>query len=143
MQFWREQADRVGVTLVDYQRIYFGNSCGMALPAAEVKARSRGALNTNPTGRFTMDRAALAEFENNGLKKHFAEWITKMTHVPVSEKTFCEDLKDGTALCSIMARIEGSGIPKFHNVKQSPKHLREFQRRDNLVGVSLFVLTLD
>ncbi len=83
-----------------------------------------------------MDRAALAEFENKGLKSHLANWLTKMTRVPVAEDTFCEDLKDGTALCSIMARIDGSGMRSFHNVKESPPHLRDFQRRDNLVGVS-------
>lgn len=71
--------------------------------------------------------------QNKAMLEHYASWLTDMTGVRVRRRYFAEDLADGTALCSIMARIPDSGVKTFKNVRESPPHLRPFHARDNMV----------
>lgn len=89
-------------------------------------------LKAAASGRFSMDREEVRKAKDKELVSHFAGWLTRMSGVKIRRKTFLKDIGDGTALCTVMAKIEDSGLTKYHNVPASPKHLKAFHGKENL-----------
>ncbi|KAH9253363.1 hypothetical protein BASA81_008714 [Batrachochytrium salamandrivorans] len=92
-------------------------------------AKDRLPLQHAPTESYTVKRSELKQAEDLKLVKHFASWLTKITHGrrQITEEEFENDLLDGVALCEVMQQLEGSGLVKFH---QEPKS--SFQAKENL-----------
>jgi hypothetical protein len=99
---------------------------------AAVKQERRGVQWQPGSDRYSVDRATHLERENDALRLHFAEWVGDMTGLPVRAETLCEDLESGQALCSIVARIPGSGLDAFHDLRDCSAHLQAFKGRDNM-----------
>ena len=76
----------------------------------------RQPLVTNPTGNFTLKRGEHKQVETVQLLSHFAEWLTKVTGVPVGAETACEDLANGVCLCKLLTMLPSSGVTKYHDV---------------------------
>jgi len=90
-------------------------------------------LKASASGRYTADREELLKSSNSILQKRLAAWLSEMSGLPVREEVFTHDLSDGTVLCKIMNRVPGSGLKSFKNARKSPRHLKAFHARDNLV----------
>ncbi|GBG30521.1 Myophilin [Hondaea fermentalgiana] len=91
------------------------------------------AADARKSSRYSMEREELVALHDRALLEHYAQWVTEMTGVRVRRKAFTQDLLDGTALCSIVARVPDSGVKSYKDVRQSPAHMRAFHARDNMV----------
>ena len=76
-----------------------------------------------------MKRGNFRSEENIYLATQFAEWFGHLTGKKVGEgdESFCESLNDGTVLCKVIQRIEGSEVSKIHDPAGNP-----FQGRENI-----------
>ena len=61
---------------------------------------------------FTLKRGDFRSEENNYLATQFAEWFGAITgkFIGGMEESFCIALDDGTVLCRVIERVEGSEI---------------------------------
>jgi hypothetical protein len=71
------------------------------------------------------------EFKQNQdlkLVSHFCDWLTKVSEgKAITEENFESDLMDGVALCTVMQKLQGSGLVKFHATPRTA-----FQAKENL-----------
>ena len=82
-----------------------------------------------------MKREEYKHMEDLRLVKHFADWLSKIGEKKITEENFEEDLLDGVALCTVMSKINGSGLTSFHTLKESSvPSLDIFKAKENLVA---------
>jgi len=72
---------------------------------------------------------------NFTLKK---EEIENLEDRYISEKNFDHDLSDGVALCTVMSKIQGSGVTSFHKVAPVGGH----KARENFITFQIAVQRL-
>lgn len=95
--------------------------------------KNRKPLAHNPTASFTMKRDEYKQMEDVRLISHFASWLSKVSGRPVADETFEQDLMDGVALCTVMSKISGSGVQRFHVMEPgSTQPLEAFKARENI-----------
>jgi len=99
----------------------------------DVVTKNRRPLSHNPKASFTGKREEFKQVEDVRLVAHFASWLSKVSGRPISDETFEKDLLDGVALCTVMSKIQGSGIEKFHAIPiGSIEPLDTFKSRENI-----------
>lgn len=107
------------------------------MPATNQGAKpKRVTLVVKPGQSFTVKRGEARAQENAYLSELFCEWFGKLTNKKLRADNLLEDLKDGTVLCSVVSRIPGSGLTKYHNPAKN-----EFQGKENLLIFSKLTTT--
>ena len=78
-----------------------------------------------------MKRGNFRSEENIYLATQFAEWFGHLTgkEIGEDEASFCESLDDGTVLCRVIQRIEGSEVSKTNDPAENA-----FKGRENIVA---------
>ena len=85
-----------------------------------------------------MKRGEFKQMEDVRLISHFASWLSKVANRPVNEDTFEQDLMDGVALCTVVSKLKGSELTKFHELpKGTNQPLDTFKARENMVSFTL------
>lgn len=96
--------------------------------------KDRKPLQCNPTASFTMKREEFKQNEDLRLVSHFAHYLSKVGDKPVSEENFESDLLDGVCLCRLMAKLNGSGMTKFHDNINNTNLADAWKSKENLVS---------
>lgn len=98
---------------------------------------ARAPLSHAPTQHFTLKRSESKMIENMKLLTHFAEWLSKASGRPVHMDTFENDLMDGIVLCTVVSKLEGSNLYKFHQISTEDSlsaPLTLFKAKENMTS---------
>jgi len=87
---------------------------------------------------FTLKKEEIENLEDVELIKDLAVWLTGAGDRYISEKNFDHDLSDGVALCTVMSKIQGSGVTSFHKVAPVGGH----KARENFITFQIAVQRL-
>jgi hypothetical protein len=110
---------------------------------AVAKARQPLRQGKEPNSKFTLKRNEFKKAEDVKLITDFAQWLSDLTEMEIKPDSFPEDLLSGMALCKLMIRIDGSGVSRYHNIKNIADAKEAFKARENVAQFQAACKRLD